>query len=161
MTKTSLSRRTVLAGGCTLVAAASLAQIAHADTESGAQPGLSAGNAATVRQYYRGWEVKDWTAFDRLLTDDFTFTSPMDAHIDKSAFKKGCWDTQVPFIGHFDLEHLVGSGDDAFVMYLGHTTNGKTFRNVEYLRLRGGRVAAVECYFGAQNSYTSAVAGKK
>ncbi|HZO24090.1 MAG TPA: nuclear transport factor 2 family protein [Steroidobacteraceae bacterium] len=158
MRRSAMSRRTLLgAGACTLAAAATLPAIANA----GAEPGLSSKNEELVRKYYKGWEIKDWPAFDRLLTEDFTFTSPMDAHINKSAFKKGCWDTQIPFIGHFDLEHVVGKGEDAFVMYLGHTTNGKTFRNVEYLRLKGDKVEAVECYFGAQNSYTSAVAGHK
>ena len=42
-------------------------------------------------------------------------------------------------------------------MYICHTTNGKTLRNVEYLRLRDGKVAAIECYFGAQSSFPSAV----
>jgi len=44
------------------------------------------------------------------------------------------------------------------VMYLCHTTNDKTFRNVEYLRLKGVQVQAVECYFGGPHSFTSAVA---
>jgi hypothetical protein len=153
-----MSRRTLLeAGTCALVAAVTIPQIATA----GAAAGLSAKNAATVRKYYKGWEIKDWSAFNLLLTDDFTFTSPMDARISKSAFKKGCWDTQIAFIGRFDLEHVAGTGNDAFVMYLCHTTNDKTFRNVEYLRLKGDQVQAVECYFGAQNNFTSAVAGQK
>ena len=158
MRKTAVSRRTMLGGGaCALAAAATLPRRADACPDGG----LSPQNEATVRKYYKGWEVKDWRAFDLLLTDDFTFTSPLDARISKSAFKKGCWDTQIPFIGRFDLEHVVGAADDAFVMYLAHTTNGRTFRNVEYLRLKGGQVAAVECYFGGKNTYTSAVAEKK
>jgi ketosteroid isomerase-like protein len=158
MRRTAMSRRTLLSTGTSLLAAAAtMPQSASARAEAG----LSLENDATVRKYYRGWELKDWHAFDMLLTEDFTFTSPLDAHISKSAFKKGCWDTQIPYIGRFDLEHVAGTGDDAFVMYVCHTTNGKTFRNVEYLRLKGEQVAAVECYFGAQNSYTSAVATQK
>lgn len=158
MTKTTVSRRTMLGGGaCALAAAATVPEIANACSAAG----LSPQNEATVRKYYKGWETKDWRAFDMLLTDDFTFTSPLDARIDKSAFKRGCWDTQIPFIGSFDLQHLAGTADDAFVMYVCHTTNGRTFRNVEYLRLKGGRVKAVECYFGGKNSYTSAVAEQK
>ncbi len=153
-----MSRRTLFgAGACALAAAASIPEIAGARAEAG----LSPKNEALVRKYYRGWERKDWRAFDILLTDDFTFTSPLDAHISKSAFKKGCWDTQIAYIGRFDLEHVVGTGNDAFVMYLCHTVNDKTFRNVEYLRLKGDLVEAVECYFGAQNNFTSAVAGQK
>jgi ketosteroid isomerase-like protein len=152
-----MGRRTLLgAGACALVAAASIPKIAGAR----AQAGLSTQNEALVRKYYAGWEVKDWPAFDMLLTDDFTFSSPVDAQISKSAFKKGCWDTQVALIRHIDLEHLAGTSDDAFVMYVCHTTTGKTFRNVEYLRLRDGRVASVECYFGGKG-YPSAVNAQK
>ncbi len=158
MRTTTMARRTLLGtGACALAAAAIIPEIGSALADAG----LSQKNEATVRKYYKGWEIKDWHAFDLLLTDDFTFTSPLDAHISKSAFKAGCWDTQIPFIGHFDLEHVAGTGNDAFVMYVCHTTNDKTFRNVEYLRLKGEQVAAVECYFGGQNSYTSAVAGQK
>jgi hypothetical protein len=158
MKETATSRRALLgAGACALVATAAIPRGASALADKGLTPE----NEATVRNYYKGWEKKDWGSFDKLLTDDFTFTSPMDARISKSAFKKGCWDTQIAFIGRFDLEHIAGSGNDAFVMYLCHTTNGKTFRNVEYLRLKGQQVAAVECYFGGKNTYTSAVAEQK
>jgi hypothetical protein len=160
MRKTAMSRRTLLgAGACALAAAASIPEITSAHAETG--PALSPTSEALVRKYYKGWERKDWTAFNLLLTDDFIFTSPMDAHISKSAFKKGCWDTQIAHIGQFDLEHVVGTGNDAFVMYLCHTTNGKTFRNVEYFRLKGDQVEAVECYFGGQGGYPSAVEGQK
>ena len=42
-------------------------------------------------------------------------------------------------------------------MYVCQTKNGKTFRNVEYFRLRDDKVEAIECYFGAQSSFPSAV----
>ncbi len=156
MRETAMSRRTLLgAGACVLAAAASIPQIAGARAEAG----LSPKNEALVRKYYAGWEKKDWPAFNMLLTDDFTFSSPVDAHISKSAFKKGCWDTQIALLGHFDLEHVVGAGNDVFVMYLCHTANDKTFRNVEYFRLKGEQVQALECYFGGQG-YPSAVDGR-
>jgi ketosteroid isomerase-like protein len=157
MRKISMSRRMLLgAGGCALAAAVSTPESASAR----AQAGLSTQNEALVRKYYKGWEVKDWPAFDMLLTDDFTFSSPVDDRISKSAFKKGCWDTQAALIGHIDLQHVAGTANDAFVMYVCHTTADKTFRNVEYLRLRNGKVAAVECYFGGKG-YPSAVNGQK
>ncbi len=49
-----------------------------------------------------------------------------------------------------------------FVKYLGHTKDGKSFRNVEYLRIKNGKLQSIECYFGAQSSFPSAVsAGQK
>src|SRR5258707_14187819 len=71
--------------------------------------------------------------------------------------KTQCWDTQVDFIGHFDLERITTGAGDAFVKYLCHTKNGKSFRNVEYLRIKNGRLESIECYFGAQSTFPSAV----
>jgi hypothetical protein len=34
-------------------------------------------------------------------------------------------------------------------MYVWRTKNGKTFRNVEYLRLKDEKLKAIECYFVA------------
>ena len=79
-----------------------------------------------------------------------------DDHISKSTFKSQCWDTQVDFIEHFDLERINIGADDAFVKYLCHTKNGKAFRNVEYLRITRGKLESIECYFGAQSSFPSA-----
>ena len=93
-----------------------------------------------------------------MLTDDFTFSSPNgDDHISKSTFKTRCWETQIDFIQRFDLERVTTGGDDAFVKYLCHTKNGKAFRNVEYLRLKNGKLASIECYFGEGLSFPSAV----
>ena len=158
MTEKAMSRRTVLeAGACALIAAAGIPQLARAS----AGTGLHSKSQEAVRKYYAAWETKDWHPIDILLADDFTFTSPLDDHISKSAFKAGCWDTQIAFIERFDLKHVIGRDNEAFVMYICHTTNGKTFRNVEYLRLRDEQVEAVECYFGAQNSFPSAVSEQK
>jgi hypothetical protein len=33
------------------------------------------------------------------------------------------------------------------VKYLCHTKNGKSFRNVEYLRIKNGQLESIECYF--------------
>ncbi len=66
------------------------------------------------RKWYAGWGQKDWGPLDSLLADDFTFSSAAgDDHISKSAFKKQCWETQINFIGHFDLERVATGPDDA------------------------------------------------
>jgi ketosteroid isomerase-like protein len=154
-----LSRRTLLETGvCALTAAAVIPATAAAQ----AQAGFSAKNAAIVRKWYAAWEQKDWQPVDVMLTDDFTFTSANnDDHISKSTFKTRCWQSQIGFIEHIDLKKVFGSGDEVLVLYVCHTKNGKKFRNVEYLRLRGDQVAAIECYFGAQSSFPSAVSTGK
>jgi ketosteroid isomerase-like protein len=153
-----MSRRSMIeAGVCALATAAAIPGVSAALPPTG----LSQKSEETIRKYYAAWEGKDWRPIDLLLAEDFTFTSPVDDHISKSAFKARCWDTQNAFIKRLDLERVTGAGNDAFVMYVGHTTNGKTFRNVEYLRLSDEKVLAIECYFGAQNNFPSAVSGRK
>jgi hypothetical protein len=93
-----------------------------------------------------------------LLAEDFTFSSAAgDDHIRKGTFKTRCWDAQINHIKRFDLLRIFGSGNEAFVMYDCLTMNDKTFRNVEYFRIINEKVAAIECYFGAQSNFPSAV----
>jgi len=150
-----VSRRNVLlTGAAALVGAAGLPGSASA----GALGDETSTNEEVVRKWYAAWEKRDWGPVDRLLAEDFTFSSAAgDDHISKSTFKTQCWDTQINFIKHFDLERITTGADDAFVKYLCYTTNGKSFRNVEYLRIKNGKLESIECYFGAQSSFPSAV----
>ncbi|MFY9951049.1 MAG: nuclear transport factor 2 family protein [Candidatus Sulfotelmatobacter sp.] len=160
MTSMIVSRRNLLATGvCALAGVASLPGSAGATLLGG----QNLANEEIVRKWYTAWANKDLDTFNALLADNFTFTSAAgDDHISKSTFKTQCWDTQINFIGHFDLERMTTGPEDAFVKYLCHTTNGKSFRNVEYLRIKSGKLESIECYFGAQSSFPSAVsAGQK
>ena len=155
MTRTAVSRRKLLArGACALVGAVSLS----GPVSASALGGQSLTNEEVARKWYAAWEQKDWDPVDSLLADNFTFSSAAgDDHISKSAFKEQCWKTQINFIRRFDLERVAAGADDAFVKYLCHTTNGKSFRNVEYLRIKDGKLQSIECYFGEQSSFPSAV----
>jgi ketosteroid isomerase-like protein len=159
MTRITVSRRNLLAtGACALAGAVTLPGAARASALG--EQNLT--NEEIIRKYYAAWEKKDLGTFNILLADNFTFTSANgDDHIDKSTFKTRCWDTQIGFIQHFDLERITTGGEDAFVKYLCHTKNGKSFRNVEYLRIKNGKLQSVECYFGAQSSFPSAVSTGK
>jgi hypothetical protein len=158
MTERAMSRRTVLeAAACALVAAAGVPQLAGASTKTE----LRSKSQEAVRKYYAAWEAKEWHQIDLMLADDFTFSSPLDDHISKSDFKTGCWDTQIAYINRFDLKQVIGTDNEAFVMYICHTTNGKTFQNVEYFQFRDNKVKGVECYFGGKSSFPSAVSTGK
>jgi ketosteroid isomerase-like protein len=150
-----MSRRHLLgAGACALTGALSLPGAANAHGSGGQK----SANEELVRKWYAAWGNKDLDAFNMLLADNFTFSSAAgDDHNSKSTFKTQCWDTQVDFIGSFDLERITTGAEDAFVKYLCHTKNGKSFRNVEYLRIKNGKLESIECYFGAQSSFPSAV----
>jgi ketosteroid isomerase-like protein len=154
MTSISVSRRNLLAtGACALLGAARLGR-----TSASTMEGQKLTNGEVVRKWYTAWEKKDWGPVDSLLADDFTFTSAAgDDHISKGTFKTRCWETQIDFIKHFDLERVTTGAEDAFVKYLCHTKDGKSFRNVEYLRIKNGQLQSIECYFGEQSSFPSAV----
>jgi len=157
MTTITVSRRNLLAtGACALVGAVSLPARASASGDQNLT------NEEIIRKWYAAWEKKDLGTFNLLLADNFTFSSPNnDDHISKSAFKTRCWDTQVEFIKQIELERVATGADDAFVKYLCHTQNGKSLRNVEYLRIRNGKLESIECYFGAESSFPSAVSTKQ
>lgn len=157
MTTIGVSRRKALeAGACALAGAAGLLVTASARAET--HPSTT--TEEIVRKWYRVWEEKDEAQFEGLMTDNFTFSSAAgDDHISRSTFKTQCWDTQAKLIERSDLERVMTSGNEAFVKYLCHTTNGKSFRNVEYLRLRDGKVEALECYFGGAGYPSAASKG--
>jgi ketosteroid isomerase-like protein len=149
----TMSRRNLLTtGACALAAAVSL------PASAGASEPENSTNEEIIRRWYAAWVNKDLDTFNMLLADNFTFSSAAgDDHISKSTFKTQCWDTQINFIGQFDLERITTGANDAFVKYLCHTKNGKSFRNVEYLRIKNGKLESIECYFGAESSFPSAV----
>ena len=155
VTRIAVSRRKLLAtGACALAGAVSL----HGPASASASGGQNLTNGEVVRKWYAAWEKRDWGPVGDLLADDFTFTSAAgDDHISKSAFKAQCWETQIDFIKHFDLERVAASAEDAFVKYLCHNKDGKSFRNVEYLRIKNEKLQSIECYFGEQSSFPSAV----
>lgn len=161
----TMSRRTVLAAGAGALAGASAtacggglpATAAPAGQAGAGGPG-STPHEDTIRKYYAAWENTDWAPIDAVLADEFTFTSAAgDDHLSKAVFKAQCWEYQKGLTAKFTLEQLFGNGDEALVKYLGVTRKGKTFRNVEYLRFHGGKIAAIECYFGEMGSFPSSV----
>jgi hypothetical protein len=128
-----------------------------------ASVGETSTNETVVRTWYKLWgEARDWGPFDAILADDFTFSSTNgEDHISKAAFKQECWAPNINFSKSVDLELMMAEGDQVFVKYLGHTTSGKSFRNVELLGLRDARITSIECYFGGKATYPSAVESKK
>jgi ketosteroid isomerase-like protein len=159
MTTIVMSRRHLLgAGAWALTGAVSL----HGESGAPSAIGLDAAKEQVIRKWYAAWEQKDWSPLDALLSDDFTFTSANgDDHISKSVFKTRCWESQIGFIERFELERVIGNGSDAFVKYRCRTKNGKSFQNVEYLRVTDEKVESIECYFGQQSSFPSAVSDGK
>jgi hypothetical protein len=105
-------------------------------------------NGKAIMAYYTAYEKKDWNLLEQNLADGFTFTSPVDDHINLKAYKERCW-PNANNTKRFDVEKLVINGDDAFVTYNGWTTDGKLFRNTEYFKFKDGKIMSNECFFGS------------
>jgi ketosteroid isomerase-like protein len=106
------------------------------------------GKAAIVRRLFEAYQSQDRAAGESLLTDDFSFTSPYDDAIDKAAYFEHCWPTTHFFREHV-LENIAEQDGQVFVQFRAVTTQGKAFRNVEVMTFNGGRICAINVYFGA------------
>lgn len=82
------------------------------------------------------------------MSDDFTFTSPRDDHINKETFFEKCLPGSAQFSAHH-IEKLFVQGNVAFVLYQAELKDGTKFRNIEYYRIDGNKIKAVEVYFGS------------
>ena len=103
--------------------------------------------AEIIHKYYAAYESKDKQALERLLSDDFTFSSPQDDRINKEIYFARCW----PFsenVRHFHIERISESGDEVFVLYECESASAPAFRNIEVFRIEQGKVKEVAVYFG-------------
>jgi ketosteroid isomerase-like protein len=101
-----------------------------------------------VRRYFAAYETKDRAAIAALLSDDFTFTSPYDDHIDRKTYFERCWPNSAN-MRSFRVVKLFEQGDEAFILYEGQFKGSEIFRNTEFFRTEGDRINAVEVYFGS------------
>lgn len=109
----------------------------HADTGS-----------RLVREYFSAFHSRDRKTMEDLLSDDFIFTSPFDDRIGKAIYFQRCWPSSYR-IREFRIETLCDNGSDAFIRYECAFDTGPKFRNMEYFRIEGSRIKAVEVYFGS------------
>jgi hypothetical protein len=103
-----------------------------------------------IRSYYRAYETSDRALAESLLSDDFTFSSPVDDGIDRATFFAKCW----PFHEQLRTFHLLQLGTDgrhALIRYRAEKIDGDGFCNVEHLELDQDRrrISHIDVYFGA------------
>ncbi len=102
-----------------------------------------------VRTYVDCFKTRDRDRCSELLGADFTFTSPYDDHIDKTAYFERCWpggDT----MESFDIEDIGVSSGRVFMRYTAKWPDKPAFRNVEVMTVEDGRMTSVEVYFGSK-----------
>ncbi len=146
-------KMTTLVGRIFMVWAILACQAGFAQSSSGQAAALQNGpNGKAIQAYYTAFEKKDWNLMLQSLSDGFTFTSPLDDHINLMAFKERCW-PNAEKIKRMEIDKVVINGDNAFVIYNGWTTDGKLFRNSDYFKFKDGKISAYECFFGPGISY--------
>lgn len=121
----------------------------HVSPEDRPATGSNNGVAALIRRYFAAYLAKDRAAAAELLSEDFTFTSPLDDHISRERYFTRCW----PNSAHqraFHFEEILADEHGGFVTYTCERTDGLTFRNTEYFTVEEGRITAVEVYFGSE-----------
>ena len=104
-------------------------------------------NGKTIKAWYTAWQKADWNLMTQILADGFTFSSPLDDHIKINIVKEKCW-PNAGKIKTVDVKQMVVNGDAVFVIANGYNTDGKLFRNCDYFKLKDGKIAAYECFFG-------------
>jgi ketosteroid isomerase-like protein len=100
-----------------------------------------------IRQYFSAYESKNRRVLEALLSDDFTFSSPRDDHIDRASYFARCWPNSEKYRS-IELEKIFANGSEAFVRYCCVPKSGASFRNTEYFRIADDKIAEVDVYFG-------------
>ncbi len=107
-----------------------------------------------IRNFFAGFEKKDWNMVAGQVADDFTFTSPnADDHINLAHYKDKCWATGSKFFKHIEFARIVVDGNTAFAMYNITTTDNKIVHNVEYYTFSNGKIKSIETFFGTGVHY--------
>ena len=105
-------------------------------------------NTDIVRASFQAYLIQDRAAMERLLAEDYAFTSPQDDHIGKAEFLEKCFPTADRLVTQ-EIVQLVPAGDDGvFIMYEYLLKTCERHRNVEFSTIRSGQVAETQVFFG-------------
>jgi ketosteroid isomerase-like protein len=98
---------------------------------------------------YEAFAAGDREAVERLLADDFRFSSPLDVDLDRAGYFERCWPGAGKTVEHFEIERLIDRGTEVLVTYSARRPDGTRFRNAEVFSLDDeGRIVEIEVYFG-------------
>src|SRR5262245_55264966 len=104
-------------------------------------------NASIARAAYEAFVMKDRAALEKLLAEDFHFTSPRDNRLDRETYFRRCWPNSTVIEG-FEFVYVVTEADRVVVTYEGRTVDGHRFRDTVILTIRDRHIVDVEVYFG-------------
>jgi ketosteroid isomerase-like protein len=105
-------------------------------------------NTDIVRALFDAYRRQDTEAAERLIAENFVFTSPQDDHIDRAAFFERCFPTAERFTTQ-DILELVGAGEDGvFILYQYELQTGERHRNAEFITVRHDQLVETQVFFG-------------
>ena len=107
----------------------------------------NASRLETARSIYKAFADADRSVVERVFSDDFTFSSPLDVGLDRAGYFERCW----PGAGQrmdFEFVRLIESGDEVVVTYHSRRRDGSRGRDTEVLTFRGDQICGAEVYFG-------------
>ncbi|EXF25744.1 hypothetical protein BG28_09925 [Nesterenkonia sp. AN1] len=102
----------------------------------------------TVLAQFAAYRVGDRRAARMLLSDDMTFTSPQDDHVDKSTFLDTCFPTAERFLRQEITTVLEIEPGTVMLRYIAQLRNQQPFSNVEIMKVVDGQITEIEVYFG-------------
>lgn len=108
-----------------------------------------------VRASFEAYRAQDRQAAERLLAEDFAFTSPQDDHISKAEFLKGCFPTADRFSSQVILELASAGADGVFLLYEYELRTGERYRNTEFSTVRDGQLTQTQVFFGGRARHSS------
>lgn len=103
-----------------------------------------------VRAAFAAYLTQDRAAMDRLLAEEYVFTSPQDDHIGKTAFLEACFPTADRLREQQILDAVALDGEQVCVRYEYELKTGERHRNVEVTTVRDGRLTETQVYFGGR-----------
>jgi ketosteroid isomerase-like protein len=107
-------------------------------------------NVDVVRRCMASYVAQDRATAERLIAEDYVFTSPQDDHIDRAAFFERCFPTADRFVSQDILAVVPATGDDVFILYEYELKTGERYRNVELSTVRNGQLSETQVYFGGR-----------
>ena len=103
-----------------------------------------------VRASFDAYLAQDRDTAERLIGKDLVFTSPLDDHIDRTAYFERCFPTADRLVSQEILE-LVGAGEDGvFVLYEYELKAGERHRKTELITVRGEQIVEIQVFFGGK-----------
>ena len=103
-----------------------------------------------IRSCFAAYESKDRALLESLLSDDFTFSSPLDDNISRERYFERCWPNS-EHVRAFHIKRLFLDDNEAFVNYECEALDGTKFQNTEFFSIEDGKIRHVEVYFGSED----------